>query len=103
MLSGFTDILLLGDFDWDGHMDMDGGGWVLMAIGMVLFWALVALAIVWLVRELGSSSRGAGADGTAGPPDPVAILARRFAEGEISVEEYRERVAVLEGKDSGAG
>jgi len=44
-----TFALLLADSDW-GHMD--GGWWVVMAIGMILFWGLVIVGLVWLVREL---------------------------------------------------
>ena len=76
--------------DYDGHMDWDGGWWIAMAIGMVLFWGLVILGIVWLVRELsGARARS--------ETDAVAILERRLAEGTISPEEYRERRAILTG------
>jgi putative membrane protein len=76
--------------DYDGHMDWDGGWWIVMAIGMVLFWGLVILGIVWLVRELsGTRARS--------ETDAVAILERRLAEGTISPEEYRERRAILTG------
>lgn len=80
--------------DYDGHMDWDGGWWIVMAIGMVLFWGLVILGIVWLVREL---SGGRGRGWFRSEPDAVAILERRLAEGTISPEEYRERRAILTG------
>ena len=77
---------LLADVDW-GHMD---GGWVVMVIGMALFWGLVILLFVWLVRGgLGRSHLH--------KPSPLDILDRRFAEGEITAEEYRERRSILEG------
>jgi putative membrane protein len=70
-----------------------GAGWmIVMMIGMALFWGLVILGIVWLVR---SASWGHHAHGT-----PTEILDRRFASGEMSAEEYRERRDVLQGKDS---
>ena len=84
-------LLMLAD---GGHMDMDwdlgDGGWIVMMLGMLLFWALVIFGIVWIVRETGRH-------GGHPPPDhdPVAILDRRFAEGAISPEEYRERRALL--------
>jgi putative membrane protein len=76
--------------DFDGHMDWDGGWGIVMLIGMVLFWAVVIAAAVWLLRELGLSRRGAGS-----PDDPLRILDRRLADGSISIEEYQQRRAVL--------
>lgn len=71
-----------------------GVGWmIVMMIGMVLFWGLVILGIVWLVRSAPWASPHHG-HGT-----PLDILDRRFAAGEMSAAEYRERRAVLRGKD----
>lgn len=81
--------------DSDDHMDWDGGWWIVMAIGMILFWGLVILGIVWLVRELTRSRRTRRGDAE---PDAVAILERRLASGEISADEYRERRAILRGE-----
>lgn len=77
----------LADGDW-GHMNLDGGWWMVMVLGMILFWALVILGIVWLVREIGGHPRPRQARGA---PDAIAVLERRLAEGEISVEDYEER------------
>jgi putative membrane protein len=55
-----------------------GGG-----IFMILWWVLVIVAIVALVRWLTSSQPRGGAQGGA-----LDILARRYASGEISREEY---------------
>lgn len=67
-----------------------GSGWMIaMMIGMVLFWGLVVVGVVWLLRE-------AIGRGHYGPDvDPLAILDRRLAEGRISVEEYEQRKATL--------
>lgn len=91
--------LLLAQGDVDGHMDWDGGWWILMAIGMVLFWGLVILGIVWLVRELGS---GRGRGEPSRQDDPLAILDRSLAEGTISAEQYHERRAILSGGPPGS-
>lgn len=80
--------LLLADVD--GH-HMDGGWWVVMAIGMVLFWGLVIAGLVWLVREL------TGRHGHGSRQDPLKLLDRRLAEGTISPEDYRERREILRG------
>jgi putative membrane protein len=66
----------------------------LMLIGV----ALVVLAIVWAVtgrrwsqpRELGP-----GASGAAAKPTPRQILDERYARGELTTEEYHERMKVL--------
>ena len=88
-------VALLADVDWDGHMDLDGGWWIVMGVGMIVFWALVILGVVWLVREFAHPREERP---TTTESDALAILDRRFAAGEISPEEYRERRAVLRGE-----
>ncbi len=81
---------LLADTDF-GHMGNWGAGWwILMTIGMVAFWGLVILGIVWVVRELAGGRGHARASESA-----LDILDRRLAAGEITPEEYRERYATL--------
>ncbi|MGZ5355970.1 MAG: SHOCT domain-containing protein, partial [Solirubrobacterales bacterium] len=81
--------LLLAD-TWGMHDNDVGTGWmVVMMLGMVLFWGLVILGSVWVLRDV----IGRGHHGTGG--DPVAILDRRLAEGEISVKEYEQRKKIL--------
>jgi putative membrane protein len=73
------------------HDNDVGVGWmIVMMFGMVLFWALVILGIVWLIREYGQPARR-----STGPDDPLAILQRRFANGEITAREYEQRRRVL--------
>lgn len=84
--------LLVPLADFDGHMDGGDGWWIVMVLGMVLFWALVIVGLVWIVRELAGGARRPAADA----PEPLALLDRRFAEGTISAEDYRERRAILE-------
>lgn len=87
---------VLAETGWDHHMDDWGAGWwILMAFMMVVFWGLVILGIVWLIRSLsgghwGWSHQHAGTSAQE-------LLDRRLASGEISPEEYRERRAVLRG------
>jgi uncharacterized membrane protein len=74
-----------------------GWGWmILMMAVMLLFWGAVIAGIVWLIR---GASRGA----TRREPDasketPMGILDWRFAEGEISEEDYWARREVLAGR-----
>lgn len=85
-------LIPLADNDSFGHMDFGGGWWIVMGLGMILFWGLVILGIVWLVQET-SGHR----EQSARNNDPIAILDRRLAEGTISPEEYRQRRTALTG------
>lgn len=87
---------VLGHHDgWDGHMGW-GGGWWMLIWGALMMVGLVVL-VVWIVRTTatGGDSRGSGSD------DPLAsaraILAERYARGELSTDEYRERLEELAG------
>jgi len=78
---------------WYGN-GMNGWGYVLMTVGMVLFWGLVIFGIVTLVRYVTRSSPQPRE--TAAPlPAPERLLAERFARGEITETDYRDRLAVL--------
>ena len=70
------------------YFDAAHGGWAL-GLGSILFWVLVAVAIVAIVRLF---TRGLGYAG--GPGTPQQILAERFANGEINQDEFYERVAL---------
>jgi putative membrane protein len=88
MLLATLALLPLADV-WGMHDGDVGVGWmIVMALGMVLFWGLVIVAVVWLLRE----AIGHGRDRTG---DPLAILDRRLAAGELSVEEYEQRKKTL--------
>ncbi len=81
------------------------GWWLIMSIGMVAFWALVVYAIVALARGAWLLGGEKPEPPVQEPPEtPKDILDRRLASGELSVEEYRERLAALEGRQpAGAG
>jgi putative membrane protein len=71
-----------------------GTGWmIVMMLVMVLFWGLVIFGIVWLLRE--AIGRG--------HHDPMAILDRRLADGQISVKEYEQRKKTLAASTRGRG
>lgn len=74
-----------------GH-GMWGMGWF-GGIGMVLFWAVIVILIVLVVRSM---IRG-GAGQQPEQRDPLDVLRERYARGEISTEEFEERKRVLEG------
>jgi putative membrane protein len=67
-----------------------GVGWmIVMMLGMLLFWGLVVAGVVWLLRDALGRSHRRPAD------DPLAILDRRLAEGQLSIEEYEQRKRAL--------
>lgn len=74
------------------HDGMGWGGWIIMTVAMVAFWALVVVAVVAMFRD---TQRSAGS--TQSRPDPSQILDERFARGEIDEEEYHARRSVLRG------
>ena len=80
---------------WGMHGSDVGAGWMVLMMGlMVLFWAAVIFGIVWLVRGRSGSWRERRAE--ARTPTATELLDRRFAEGSISTDEYRERREVIE-------
>jgi putative membrane protein len=66
------------------------GGWIVMSLSMVAFWALVVFAGVALFRSTGST----GPD-DRGARDAMAILDERLARGEIDSQEYQARKEAL--------
>ena len=81
-----------GNFD-GYHMWNEGWhGWFIGPVMMILILAVVVTLVIFLVRWLGSTSQGHGANrhGAFGKT-PLDILDERFARGEINPEEYRER------------
>ncbi len=78
---------------WSDH-DLSAWGWVVMSVSMVLFWGLLVLGGVLILRALNQPSSA----GPASPrPTPQQLLDERFARGEIEEEEYRRRSATLGG------
>ena len=79
-------------YDW--NWGYGGMGWG-MGLGMLLFWGLVLVGVVALVRGLGP-----GADRHAPPPPnhgALDLLAQRYARGEIDREEYEQKRRDLSG------
>jgi uncharacterized membrane protein len=82
-----------------GYFFVMGFGWLLMLGG-------VAALVVWALRA-GQGRPYVASAPTPQPAPPVArdapldILARRFASGEISADEYVKARDLLEGKPAG--
>ena len=89
-------------YGW-GDQGSNFGGWVVMAVAMLLFWAIVIFGIIAIVRYFGRGhvpAPGTGAtsssSGTAGTStDPEEILRTRLARGEIGDEEFRKTLTAL--------
>lgn len=77
-----------------GDWGAGGAGWFGMGLGMLLFWGLVIVGLVVLVRWLSGPRSG----GDAAPrQDALDILAQRYARGEIERAEYEQKRRDLQG------
>ena len=73
---------------WGGDFGMGfGGGWIFM----ILFWGLIILGVVYLVKILlsGSSAEGKRHESAQ------EVLEKRFARGDMSKEEFEDAMEVL--------
>ncbi|HAK88130.1 MAG TPA: electron transporter RnfE [Nitrospiraceae bacterium] len=72
-----------GDYGWGTGM---GFGWLFM----IIFWILIILGVVYLVRLIvGGEKRTTG-------ETALDVLKKRYAKGEISKEEFEEKKKALE-------
>ncbi|MBI2086522.1 SHOCT domain-containing protein [Candidatus Daviesbacteria bacterium] len=69
---------MMGYDSWGGF----GFGWIFM----IIFWILIILGVVALVRYLGNSGKTIRNDKT-----PLEILQERYAKGEIDKKEFEEK------------
>ena len=68
--------------------DMDGSDWIWMTSMMVIFWGVVAVLVITLIRQSGPTM--------AAPRDtPEETLRQRLARGEIDIDEYHQRLEAL--------
>lgn len=88
-LYGFT-TTLAGVLPLASWGDDEGPGWI---FGLV-FWLALITVVILLVR--GRGWFGPGSPRMQAHETGTQILERRFAEGEMSAEEYRERRSVLD-------
>ena len=80
---------------WSDH-DMSGWGYTGIVIGMVLFWALIIVGIITLIRfNTGTIRAVTQPQPYSDHESPEQLLAGRFARGEVDETEYRHRLEVL--------
>jgi putative membrane protein len=73
---------------WGGDFGMGFGGG---GIFMILFWVLIIMGVVYLVKIfIGSTSREEKKSESA-----QEVLEKRFANGEISKEEFEDAMTVI--------
>lgn len=79
--------MMFGWHEFGGHPFMGG-------VFMFLFWGLLLLAIVFLLRFLFGKTTSQD-QGSPCPETAIDILKKRYAQGEISKEEFEEKMEVL--------
>ena len=79
---------------WNGHMTT--AGWIIAVLWTVIILALIAGAVYWLVSEL--SRRNPSDSSGAREGSAREILDRRLAKGELTVEQYKELRATIDGE-----
>ena len=78
---------------WGNVPGMGFGGFGFGWIFMMLFWLLAVMGVIYIVKGLLESSKAVVSSETA-----ENILKRRYASGEISREEYRDKMSLLQNK-----
>lgn len=79
-----------------GPGGMMGGGWYGMGwfggIFMIIFWILIIVGIVVLIKWVSTMSKGTPVQGGGQQEDSaIEILRRRYAKGDITKEEFEEK------------
>lgn len=77
-----------------GYGGMGWSGMALGGIGMILLWVVLIVAIVWAVTRL-LPRRGGGVGPAPRQSSAEEALDLQFARGEIDLETYQTRRAVL--------
>ena len=77
---------MLDDFMGQGW----GSGWGVLA---VVAMAAMMGGMGWMMWTM---MRGAGSNGRGSPEDPVEVLKARYARGELTTEEFQERLRTIE-------
>ena len=79
---------LIAQAGFDGDHMSGGWGWLVIVAVVVMMGGMV-----WMMWSM---MRGAGSDGRGLPKDPVEVLKTRYARGELTTEEFQERLRTIE-------
>ena len=88
-----------------GNASTSGNGWpwgLAMGVGglmMLAFWGLIIAGIVVFVRWIGTQQAPGAGSQPGAPEDPLTILRRRYAAGEIDQKTFERIKAELGGID----
>ena len=82
------------------HDGWGGGHMFFGGLMMILFWGIIIVGAILIIRYFTPGYGGNIARQGVGPlspeRDPIGILRERYAEGEIDIEEFAERKRILE-------
>jgi putative membrane protein len=67
------------------------GAWLAMALMMVAFWGIVAVLVVYVIRNVSHRPESSMGASDGGQNQALRILDERFARGEIDLDEYSQR------------
>ena len=81
-------------YDWH-DTGWGPGMWIAMGLMMLAFWGLIAVLVVYVVRNLGHRPPDHSGTSAAPPDQALRILDERFAHGDIDADEYNQRRDVL--------
>ncbi|HYO86594.1 MAG TPA: SHOCT domain-containing protein [Dermatophilaceae bacterium] len=69
---------------WGNGYSMGWVMWLVVGLGTIGFWVVIALAVRALLPGRAARTVSAG-------PDPLSLLKERLARGELTPEEYEQR------------
>ena len=85
-MSALLPLIAQGGFDGD-HMSDNWGGLVIVAMIVMMG------GMGWMMWSM---MRGDGSNGRGSSEDPVEVLEARYARGELTTEEFQERLRTIE-------
>ncbi|NOX21294.1 MAG: hypothetical protein GXO99_08610 [Nitrospirae bacterium] len=76
-------------------LGMGFGGFGLGWIFMIVFWVIIIIAIIYIVRYIFFKDGSGISDLTGQKENAEDILKKRLANGEITTKEYEEKLRIL--------